>query len=125
MAKAIYQNLNLEKNDVERVTLSPVGDKLIESVVFEDYQGGVSVKVLVPWQSACEFWRATGKPVCGVKIEGYSVISFAQWKGFCSKGDGVVTTWRVEVGASRCIALSAQIGVPYLQHEEFEKLKAA
>lgn len=133
--RLIYQNLNTAKDDVERIEMFDISDGCRAlAVCFETYLGGCRVDVVVPWQNACQYWRATGHNVCGVLItakptdsvhyEGgvHMHKSFAKWR---RSNFGGKDTWRVLVGSSDCCVLKVEIGAEYLQHPELEALRKA
>ena len=130
--RTIYQHLNVANYACERVELLPLDWTTARplAVCFDGPCGG---DIVIPWQNACEYWRKTGAPVTGVHMVeagagihysgGHKMFkTFAQWKGFCAKHDGVVTTWTVTVGTSHVPALRVEIGAPYLQHDEYQEL---
>lgn len=124
----LYQNLNVERKDVERIRLYALEGRLDEDsngrfpleVVFEEYLAGFRVDVHVPWQNAAAYWRERESPVKAVTYPGSHIKSFAKWKAHEGL-DGRVT-WRVVVGCSEVTCLVAEWGpgVTYLQHAEFK-----
>jgi bacillopeptidase F (M6 metalloprotease family) len=102
-----------------RVTVSN-SPRALKAVVFDHWVEELSTHVAahVHPSQAYEFWLKTGQPsVTGVVYEGFSVVSFAQWR---INASGV---WCVIVGTSHTLALQAH-EAPYLQHAEIEALKA-
>lgn len=120
--RTIYQNLNVEKHDCERVEMIPCGSHIVQDVVFRKFEYGTRVRVMVPWQHACQYWRASGYDVDSVVWQDGST-SFAKWYGMCAKYVGVVSTWYVgSIGGTPL--LQVDIDAPYLQAAELGTLKS-